>query len=62
MTQHPEREGKRQLAAFVTVQRWRTLRKIATKTKRTQTDLITEALDDLAAKYGEGSETPKAKH
>jgi len=37
----------------VTVEKWRTLRNIATRTARTHTDLITEALDDLAAKYGE---------
>ena len=41
----PEREGKKQVSAFVTLDRWRKLRNIATKTTRTQTDLITEAID-----------------
>jgi hypothetical protein len=34
------------------------LRNVATKTERSQTDLITEALDDLAAKYGERPKEP----
>jgi hypothetical protein len=33
-------------------QKWRALRNVATKTTRTQTDLLTKAIDDLAAKYG----------
>jgi hypothetical protein len=49
----PEREGKKQVSAFVTVEKWRKLRNIATNTERTHTDLIAEAIDDLAAKYGE---------
>lgn len=47
------REGKKQVSAFVTIEKWRSLRNIATKTERTQTDLLTEAIDDLARKYAE---------
>ena len=54
----PEREGKKQVSAFVTLDRWRRLRNVATKTARTQTDLLTEAIDDLAAKYGEQPKQP----
>ena len=35
---------------------------VATKTARNQTELITEALDDLAAKYGEQPRQAKARN
>jgi hypothetical protein len=34
---------------------------IATKTERSQTDLLTEAIDDLAVKYGEQPKEPTGK-
>jgi hypothetical protein len=57
----PEREGKKQVSAFVTVEKWRKLRNVATNTDRTQTDLIDEAIDLLAEKYGTGPKQPTAK-
>jgi hypothetical protein len=57
----PEREEKKQVSAFVTLDRWRKLRNVATKTTRTQTDLITEAIDDLAAKYGAQPREPSGR-
>jgi hypothetical protein len=57
----PEREGKKQVSAFVTVEKWRKLRNVATKTTRTQTDLLTEAIDDLAMKYGTEPKQPAGK-
>lgn len=56
----PEREGKKQVSAFVTVEKWKTLRHIVTETERTANDLIGEAIDLLAEKYGQPKE-PKAK-
>ena len=49
----PERQRKKQVSAFVTLEQWRTLRNIATNTERTHTELIAEAIDDLATKYAE---------
>jgi hypothetical protein len=57
----PEREGKKQVSAFVTLDHWRKLRNVATKTARTQTDLITEAIADLAVKYGEQPQQPTGR-
>jgi len=37
------------------------LRNVATKTERSHTDLIAEALDDLAEKYGEQAQEPGGK-
>jgi hypothetical protein len=51
----------KQVSAVVTVEQWRTLRNVAAKTERTQTDLIIEAIDDLAKKYAEPV-TPKGDH
>jgi hypothetical protein len=51
--------GMKQVSAVVTVEKWRTLRNVATKTERSQTDLIAEAIDDLAMKYAEPG-PPKA--
>jgi hypothetical protein len=45
----------------VTIEKWRALRNVATKTDRSHTDLIAEAIDDLAPKYGEPPEPPKGK-
>jgi hypothetical protein len=42
-----------------TVEKWKTLRHLVTDTERTASDLIAEAIDDLAAKYGE-PKPPKA--
>lgn len=50
---YPDREGKKQVSAFVTVEKWRTLRNVATNTQRTATDLLTEAIDVLAEKYAD---------
>jgi hypothetical protein len=58
----PDRQGKKQVSAFVTLEKWRALRNVATKTARNQTELITEALDDLAAKYGEQPRQAKARN
>jgi hypothetical protein len=55
------RDGKKQVSAFVTKAQWRTLRNVATKTERSHTDLIAEALDDLAEKYGEQAQEPGGK-
>jgi hypothetical protein len=44
------------------MEKWRALRNLATKTDRKQTDLINEALDDLAVKYGEQPQQPKSKN
>jgi hypothetical protein len=55
------RDGKKQVSAFVTLEKWRTLRNVATKTERSQTDLLTEAIDDLAVKYGEQPHPPTGK-
>jgi hypothetical protein len=52
------REGKKTVSAPVTLEQWRTLRNVATKTDRSHTDLIIEALDDLAVKYGEQPQPP----
>jgi hypothetical protein len=52
------RDGKKQVSAFVTKAQWRTLRNVATKTERSHSDLIAEALDDLAEKYGEQAQEP----
>jgi hypothetical protein len=47
----PEREGKKQVSAFVSVEQWKTLRHIVTDTQRTANDLIDEAITLLAEKY-----------
>jgi hypothetical protein len=57
----PEREGKKQVSAFVTVEKWKTLRHMVTDTQRTANDLLDEAIDMLAAKYGERPKSPKRK-
>jgi hypothetical protein len=57
----PDRQGKKIVQATVTVEKWKTLRHIVTETERPASDLIAEAIDDLAAKYGEQPEEPKAK-
>jgi hypothetical protein len=48
----PDREGKKVIQAFVPLDEWRTLRNVATKTARNQTDLLREAIAILADKYG----------
>jgi hypothetical protein len=55
------RDGKKQVSAFVTLEKWRSLRNVATKTERSHTDLINEALDDLAEKYREQPTEPSGK-
>jgi hypothetical protein len=55
------REGKKTVSATVTVEKWKTLRHLVTETERTANDLITEAIDDLAAKYGEQPKHPTGK-
>lgn len=58
----PDRAGKKMVGAWVTKEKWKTLRHIVTETERTAGDLIAEAIDDLAAKYGEEQpKEPKAK-
>jgi hypothetical protein len=42
----PDHLGKKQVSAYVTVEKWRKLRNVATNTERTHTDLIAEAIDD----------------
>ena len=61
MTTRPDREEKKQIGAFVTKEQWRKLRNVATKTERSQTALIIEAIDDLAVKYGEQPQEPTGK-
>jgi hypothetical protein len=56
----PEREGKKQVSAFVTVEKWKTLRHLVTDTQRTANDLIDEAIDLLAEKYREPPQEPSA--
>jgi hypothetical protein len=56
-----DREGKKQVAAFVTVAKWKTLRHIVTETERTADNLIDEAIDMLAEKYGEQPKQPTGK-
>jgi len=47
----PDRIGKKTVQAFVTVEKWKTLRHIVTETQRTGDDLLSEAIDMLAEKY-----------
>lgn len=55
------RDGKKQVSAFVTIEKWRALRNVATKTVRSHTDLLNEAVDDLVVKYGEQPQEPGEK-
>jgi antitoxin-like ribbon-helix-helix protein len=57
----PEREGKKQVSAFVTVEKWKTLRHLVTDTERTANDLIDEAITLLAEKYGTEPKQPTGK-
>jgi hypothetical protein len=56
-----DRQDKKQVAAFVTVEKWKTLRHIVTETQRTANDLITEAIDMLADKYGTRPKQPTGR-
>jgi hypothetical protein len=49
----PDRQGKKTVQATVTVEKWKILRHIVTDTERTASDLMSEAIDLLAVKYGE---------
>jgi hypothetical protein len=57
----PERQGKKQVSAFVTVEKWKTLRHLVTDTERTANDLIDEAITLLAEKYGNQPQQPKPR-
>jgi hypothetical protein len=57
----PEREGKKQVSAFVSVEQWKTLRHIVTDTQRTANELIDEAITLLAEKYREQPQQPTGK-
>lgn len=59
--QHAYREGKKTISAPVTLEKWKTLRHVVTETQRTATDLISEAIDMLAEKYGEQPKQPTAR-
>jgi hypothetical protein len=54
----PDREGKKMVGAWVTKEKWKTLRRIVTETERPANDLITEAIDMLAEKYGGQPQEP----
>jgi hypothetical protein len=54
----PDRQGKKLVGGWVTVEKWKTLRHLVTETERTANDLISEAIDDLAQKYGEQEQKP----
>jgi hypothetical protein len=49
----PDRLGKKTVSATVTIEQWKKLRHVVTETQRPASDLISEAIDDLARKYGE---------
>jgi hypothetical protein len=55
------REGKKTVQAVVTVEKWKTLRRVVTETERTANDLLGEAIDMLAEKYGEQPQPPTGK-
>jgi hypothetical protein len=57
----PERQGKKQVSAFVTVEKWKKLRHVVTETERTANDLLSEAIDMLAEKYGTGPIQPTGR-
>jgi hypothetical protein len=57
----PDRQGKKTAQAFVTVEKWKKLRHIVTETQRTADNLIDEAIDMLAEKYGEQPQQPTGK-
>jgi hypothetical protein len=47
----PDRIDRKSVQAWVTKAQWRKLRHVVTETERTANDLISEAIDLLAAKY-----------
>ena len=57
----PDRIGKKTVSATVTVEQWKKLRHVATETQRPASDLISEAIDDLAKKYGEEPKLPTGR-
>jgi hypothetical protein len=61
MAARPDRENKKLVGAWVTVEKWKTLRHILTETQRTANDLIGEAISLLAEKYGAQQPPPTGK-
>jgi|SRR6266850_4378113 hypothetical protein len=59
--QHAYREGKKTVSAPVTIEKWKKLRHVVTETQRPATDLINEAIDMLAEKYGEQPPQPTGR-
>jgi chitodextrinase len=58
MTQ-ANRIGKKMIGAYVTLDEWRELRDVSTKTGRTQDDLLREAIPLLADKYAVHSQATR---
>lgn len=58
----PDRQGKKSVQAFVTVEQWKKLRHIVTETQRDGSSLISEAIDMLAEKYGEQPKEPPSRN
>jgi hypothetical protein len=49
------------VSAFVTVEKWKTLRHVVTETERTANDLLSEAIDSWPEKYGTGPAQPTGR-
>jgi hypothetical protein len=57
----PDRQGKKSVQGFVTVEQWKKLRHIVTETQRDGSSLISEAIDMLAEKYGIQPKEPSGR-
>jgi hypothetical protein len=55
------REGKKTVSATVTIEKWKTLRRVVTETQRTANDLLDEAITLLDEKYGQPPRQPKGR-
>lgn len=58
----PDRQGKKAVQAFLTVEKWKTLRHLVTDTERTANDLLDEAITLLAEKYREEPRQSKTRN